>query len=90
MSGQVRTRLSQPDWGLPYIKTGQTLVCKICNASDPTPTTCDGDMPEEDKHYDLNRDNNQMAIHRNKLILIPGVAPNPKILEILQKLSTPS
>jgi len=90
MSGEVRRRLSHPDWGLPNIKDRQTLVCKICNASDPTPTTCDSDMPEEDKHYDLNRDNNPMAIRRNKLHLVPGVAPNPRILEIFQKLSSSS
>ena len=90
MSGEVRRRLSHPDWGLPNIKDGQTLVCKICNASDPTPTTCDSDMTGEDKHYDLNRDNNPMAIRRNKLHLVPGVAPNPRILEIFQKLSSSS
>ena len=85
MSGQVRLRLSHPDWNLPNMKDGQTLVCKICNASDPTPTSCDAEMPDKDKHYDLNRDNNPMAIRRNKLHLVPGVAPNPEILEILQK-----
>ena len=82
-SGEVRRRLSHPDWNLPNMKDGQTLVCKICNASDPTPTTCDSEMPDKDRHYDLNRDNNPKAIRRNKLILIPGIRPNPAIFSLL-------
>ena len=79
----MRLRLSHPDWNLPNMKDGQTLVCKICNASDPTPTSCDAEMPDNDRHYDLNRDNNPMAIRRNKLYLIPHVRPNPATLSLL-------